>query len=262
MNDKEAGQYWNGNAEVWTNLARAGFDIYRDYLNTPAFLKILPDVKGLHGLDIGCGEGNNTRLLAQRGATMDAVDIAGNFIIRAIEEEKINPLSIKYQSASANELPFEDNHFDFATSFMCFMDIPEIELALKEAFRVIQPNGFLQFSISHPCFDTPHRKNLRNSLGRTYAIEVGDYFKNENGKIDEWIFRSAPFQLKHSLPKFKTPKFTRTLTQWVTYILEAGYVIEQLNEPYPDDETVRLQPTLQDSQLVAYFLHIRCRKPA
>jgi hypothetical protein len=39
MNDKEVGQYWNDNAEAWTIIARAGFDIYRDYLNTPAFLK-------------------------------------------------------------------------------------------------------------------------------------------------------------------------------------------------------------------------------
>src|SRR5438477_4009609 len=31
MNDKEAGKYWNENAEVWTELARTGFDVYRDH---------------------------------------------------------------------------------------------------------------------------------------------------------------------------------------------------------------------------------------
>ena len=39
MNDHEAGQYWNDNAEAWTKLARAGYDIYRNHLNTPAFLQ-------------------------------------------------------------------------------------------------------------------------------------------------------------------------------------------------------------------------------
>ena len=39
-----------------------------------------------------------------------------------------------------------------------------------------QPGGFFQFSITHPCFDTPHRKNLHDETGYTYAIEVGDYF--------------------------------------------------------------------------------------
>ena len=261
MDHKEAGKYWNENAEAWTTIARAGFDIYRDYLNTPAFFKILPDVNGMYGIDIGCGEGYNTRLLAKNGAMMEAVDISEIFIQKATEEETENPLHIHFQVASAIELPFENMKFDFATAFMVFMDIPEIEQVLKESFRVLKPGGFLQFSISHPCFDTPHRKNLRNLSGKTYAIEVGDYFKNVNGEIDEWIFSAAPADLKHSLRKFKTPKFTRTLSQWMNAIIGAGFIIEQVNEPYPDDETVRQQPRLQDSQLVAYFLHIRCRRP-
>jgi trans-aconitate methyltransferase len=64
VDHREAGRYWNQNADVWTRLARAGYDVYRDHLNTPAFLAMLPDVAGLTGLDIGCGEGNNTREIA------------------------------------------------------------------------------------------------------------------------------------------------------------------------------------------------------
>ena len=37
---------------------------------------MLPDVRGLAGLDIGCGEGHNTRLLAGRGARLTAIDIS------------------------------------------------------------------------------------------------------------------------------------------------------------------------------------------
>src|SRR5258706_6356799 len=101
MDHKEAGKYWNENAEAWTTIARAGFDIYRDYLNTPAFFKILPDVNGMYGIDIGCGEGYNTRLLAKNGAMMEAVDISEIFIQKATEEETENPLHIHFQVASA-----------------------------------------------------------------------------------------------------------------------------------------------------------------
>ncbi len=262
MNDKEAGQYWNENAIAWTTIARAGFDIYRDFLNTPAFFSILPGINNLSGIDIGCGEGHNTRLLAQKAGRLTAIDIAENFIQKAKEAEKENSLNIEYFVASATELPFENDQFYFATSFMCLMDIPNQEKALQEAYRVLKPNGFLQFSITHPCFTTPHRKNLRNTGSRkTYAIEVGDYFKNLNGRIDEWIFGEAPADLKNKFPKFKTPIFNRTLTQWFTAILNAGFIIEQINEPYPDNNTVHKHPSLQDAQLVAYFLHIRCRKP-
>lgn len=31
MDHEEVGRYWNGNAETWTKLARAGYDVYRDY---------------------------------------------------------------------------------------------------------------------------------------------------------------------------------------------------------------------------------------
>jgi ubiquinone/menaquinone biosynthesis C-methylase UbiE len=261
MNHEEAGQYWNDNAETWTLLARSGFDIYRDHLNTPAFFSILPDVKNLRGIDIGCGEGYNTRLLAKQGANMEAIDISEVFIQKAIEEEKINPLGINYSVASGVDLPFENDLFDFATAFMTLQDIPETEQAIKEAFRVLKPNGFLQFSITHPCFTTPHRKNLRDANGRTYAVEVGQYFKNLNGEVDEWLFTGAPLSLKITLPKFKTPHFTRTISQWLNILIETGFVIEKINEPYPDDETIKKEPKLQGAQVVAYFLQIRCRKP-
>ena len=163
MNHVTVGEYWNGNAEAWSKLARAGYDVYRDHLNTPAFLELLPPVTGLQGIDLGCGEGHNTRLVARKGATMTAIDIAPVFIRLAQAEEMRAPLGITYKEASAVELPFADGTFAFATAFMSLQDIPETDQALAEAFRVLQPGGFLQFSITHPCFNPPHRRNCRLS---------------------------------------------------------------------------------------------------
>ncbi len=66
MDHKEVGKYWNENAQGWTKLSRLGYDKYRNLLNTPIFFKILPNVDGLKGLDIGCGEGYNTRITAKK----------------------------------------------------------------------------------------------------------------------------------------------------------------------------------------------------
>jgi hypothetical protein len=57
LNHEDVGRFWEGNAEAWTTLARAGYDVYRDGFNTPAFFAMLPDVEELASLDIGCGEG-------------------------------------------------------------------------------------------------------------------------------------------------------------------------------------------------------------
>ncbi|MDX1998565.1 MAG: class I SAM-dependent methyltransferase [Thermoanaerobaculia bacterium] len=260
MDHHEVGRYWNANAEAWTKLTRAGYDLYRDHLNTPAFLDLLPPVAGAEGLDIGCGEGHNTRLVAQRGAKMTAIDIADTFITHARATEAAEPLGIDYQVASAVALPFADASFDFATSFMCFMDVPELERALAEAHRVLRPGGFLQFSITHPCFDLPHRRNRRDWRGRTYAIEVGKYFEPDRGRIEEWIFGAAPAAARHGLRKFRIPRYTRPLSQWLNLLLDTGFQIERLAEPRPSDETVAAYPYLQDAQVVAYFLHVRVRK--
>ena len=136
-------------------LTRAGYDVYRDELNTPAFMAILPAIRGLSGIDIGCGEGYNTRKLAHAGARIVGIDIAESFICHAKALERNNPLGIEYKNASALDLPFPDERFDFATAIMSLMDVPDPEKALSEAYRVVKTSGFIQFSILHPCFDTP-----------------------------------------------------------------------------------------------------------
>jgi SAM-dependent methyltransferase len=138
--------------------------------------------------------------------------------------------------------------------------VPETGRVLAEAYRVLKPGGFLQFSITHPCFDTPHRRNLRDESGRTYAIEVGEYFRNLQGEVVEWLFSAAPPEIREGLPKFKVPRFTRTLSQWLNLVTEKGFLLERVEEPRPSDEVVAECPYIQDAQVVAYFLHVRARK--
>lgn len=263
MDHEEVGRYWDENAEVWTELVRAGYDRRRDVFNSPAFLAMLPDVSGLSGLDIGCGEGHNTRLLAERGASMIGIDISGNFVRLATEAELEQPLGIRYEIASAVDLPFEEASFDFAAAFMSLMDMQELERVLAEVFRVIRPGGFLQFSILHPCFgNVPHFRRLRDQAGRVYAFEVGDYFRRIEGEVEEWIFGVTPRELKESVRPFRIPRFTRTLSEWLNLLVDTGFVLKRFGEPYPGDEAVRERPGLQDAQVVAYFLHVRARKPS
>jgi hypothetical protein len=125
---------------------------------------------------------------------------------------------------------------------------------------VLAPGGFLQFSITHPCFDTPHRRNLRGDDGTTYAIEVGDYFRGRDGEIAEWVFSAAPAEASEGLAPLRTPRFTRTLSEWLNGLVDVGFTIERVGEPQPSDAVVAEYPNVQDAQVVAYFLHVRARK--
>lgn len=261
MTDREAGRCWDKTAEAWTRLARQGYDVYRDFLNTPAFLDLLPDVAGLRGLDLGCGEGHNTRLLARYGARLCAVDISPAFIGYARDAEIEAPTGIRYAVASGQQLPFRDTTFDFVTAFMSLMDMPQPGKALHETCRVLKRGGFLQFSITHPCFDPPHRRLIRDTEGQVRALEVGRYFENTDGRIDQWLFSAAPPAARAGLPLFQIPRFHQPLSAWFNTIVDAGLQIERVAEPFADSEAVARCPAVADTRMVAYFLHMRCRKP-
>jgi SAM-dependent methyltransferase len=143
---------WDANAPAWIELSRAGFDVYRDLVNTPAFFSMLPPVDGLRCLDLGCGEGHNTRLLAARGADVVALDISEVFIEAT---SKIADSGTRYIVGDGALLPFVSAAFDAVTAFMSLMDVADPEAALHEIARVLRPGGFLQFSVVHPATSTP-----------------------------------------------------------------------------------------------------------
>ena len=49
--------------------------------------------------------------------------------------------NIKWFKASAEKLPFKDNTFDFYTISFGIRNVSNIDLTLKEAFRVLKPGG-------------------------------------------------------------------------------------------------------------------------
>ncbi|MFW9970296.1 MAG: class I SAM-dependent methyltransferase [Candidatus Odinarchaeota archaeon] len=261
MDDKEVGEYWDKNAENWVRLARMGYDRCRDLINSPAFYKMLPDIKNLKGLDIGCGEGYNTQIAAEKGAKMTAIDISEVFIKYAEETEKQEPLGIEYKIGNATELPFPDNYFDFALATMSIMDIADNEKAITEAYRVIKPSGFFQFSISHPIVNSSDFRWVRNEDNKKTGFVITDYFKKLNGEIEEWIFGAAPKEITDNMRKFKIPRFTRTLSEWLNLLIEKGFILEQFCEPYAEDDILKKYPEEYESRIIPFFLIIRCRKP-
>jgi SAM-dependent methyltransferase len=252
--------YWEANAESWTQLSRAGYDVYRDHNNTPGFLAMLAPVAGLHGLDIGCGEGSNTRALARLGARMQAIDVAPTFVTHARAAELAEPLGIHYDVADAQALPFPAGTFDFATAFMSLMDVPDYRAALAEAFRVVRSGGFLQFSILHPCFVPPHRRVLRAAGGGVRAIEVARYFDNIDGDVDRWKFSAAPDAVNASVEPFATPRFHHTLSEWLNAVIDTGFAVERIGEPSVDEATAARVPVVADTRVTPLFLHVRARK--
>ena len=109
MDHKEVGELWDANADDWTKLVRLGYDVMRHQIIAPAFMAMLPEVSGLRGLDIVCGEGANTRLLAQEGEKMAGIDISSKFVRYAQEAEAEAPLGVCPRIRSWRRKPPRNN---------------------------------------------------------------------------------------------------------------------------------------------------------
>jgi ubiquinone/menaquinone biosynthesis C-methylase UbiE len=245
---------WEANAPAWIEMSRAGADRYRDLVNTPAFLDALPDVTGLRCLDVGCGEGHNTRLVVERGADVTALDISGAFLRAA---RGVDPTG-HYVHGDATRLPFADATFDAATAFMSVMDMPDPAVAIGEIARVLRPGGWLQFSITHPVNTTPIRSWVDDERGVHTALAIGDYFV-EGPITTSWTFKvAAEMQVRHEPFTITAARFM--VSSWVNMVIDAGFTIERVMEPVASEAIASLHPEVNDTRIAPFFLIVRARR--
>jgi SAM-dependent methyltransferase len=99
----------------------------------------LGEVTGLAALDLACGYGYNTRLLAGRGARpVVGVDVSVEMIRLAEKNEARSPMGIDYVVADVADLP-SLRRFDLATAIYLFNYAPT-RAALDSMFRGIRAN--------------------------------------------------------------------------------------------------------------------------
>jgi len=100
-------------------------------------------------LDLGCGSGWATRMLARLVADgpegfgqVVGVDISDEMIRQARAESK-DFENVMYVWGSATQIPWEENFFDKVLSVESFYYYPDQDRALMELFRVMAPRGRL-----------------------------------------------------------------------------------------------------------------------
>ena len=102
-------------------------------------------------IDVGCGTGDIGKLFLEStnyNSYVYNVDPNRN-MINAGKKKFKNINNIKWFVNSAENLRFEDNFFDFYTISYGIRNVSNINLCLKEAFRVLKPGGrimILEFS--------------------------------------------------------------------------------------------------------------------
>ena len=104
-------------------------------------------VAGLSVLDVACGEGYGSALLSRSAREVTGVDISAEAVAHA-RTQYAERGNVRFEAASAAELPFADASFDAVVSFETIehIDAPLQERMLAELRRVLKPGGFLVIS--------------------------------------------------------------------------------------------------------------------
>ena len=231
---------WDEAAASWEDFVESGKDWYRLGLHGPALLRACGEVKGLRVLDLGCGQGYFTRLLAQAGARVTGIDLSGQQIANALRHEQEQPLGCEYfvlDAARAAER-WPEPSFDLVTACMALDDMPDPGIVLQVARRLLKPGGRCVFSAVHPVMDAPMRGWEKDGTGRKVMLKLGRYF--DSGPA------CCPWTMARLKRYWTTPFVRLTVDGWSEAIEQAGFLIRRIYEPRPTLEDVAREPQLED----------------
>jgi SAM-dependent methyltransferase len=223
---------WDSQADNWIAWARAPeHDHFFWRLGLPALLELLPP-PGRRTLDLACGEGRVSRVLAARGH--DVVGVEGSPALAAAAREAAPETQVLDGDAAA--LPLPDGAVDLVVCSMALLNFDDMDAAVREAARVLEPGGRLCFTTVHPW----------NSLkaGEDYFAEH-TYAETRTREGLEMTFAD-----RH-----------RPLAAFSRAFEGAGLLVEALREPVPDAEHVALRPSVEQWTRRPVFLAGRLLKP-
>ncbi|MFD8499780.1 class I SAM-dependent methyltransferase [Amycolatopsis sp. NPDC059657] len=218
---------WEEHARKWITWTRApGLDSYWRYRDD--FLRLVP-APGKSTLDLGCGEGRLSRDLAENGHQVTGIDASATLIDSAREAHPDG----EYLLADAADLPFEDESFDVVIAYNALMDIDDMAGAVREAARVLTPDGRFVISVVHPA----------NTGAKTEdgAFVVSDtYFEGTYQRED--VERDG-------IPMVFAG-YTHPLTRYTDAFEASGLLIEAVREP---------KAVLRDGSVSPYPWHLWLR---
>lgn len=217
---------------------------YNAYLERPATLSLLPDVKDKHVLDAGCGPGLYTEILLTQGATVTAIDVSPKMI--EFTKQRIGNRVQMHLANLEEPLTFlSDASIDIVLSSLVLDYVKDWNSLFSEFHRVLRDDGVFIFSTEHPHAKWANKDNPK----RTKRPE--NYFKLE--EVDFlWTSFGKPVRVS---------SYRRPLGTFFECLHNARFYLDKFIEAQPtkgfqqqnpeDWDKVRRNPT---------FLCIRARK--
>lgn len=232
---------WSKIAKFRVSQIKKGIDLSFSYILVPCIFELSEQSDFTSVIDIGCGVGFLSKALANKAQRVIGIDtsrenieIARKLFGNIANAEFVN-------SAIQDYIPeVGEKSCTLAILNMTLMTTLDLNEVLKSTACILKPAAHLVFTITHPCFWP---------LYWEYAFENWFNYKKE-------IPIEAEFKI--SLQKRSgliTTHIHRPLEHYISCLIKAGFIIDQISEPFPDSETEEKYPKRWQ---YPRFLGIRC----
>lgn len=170
------------------------YDEVADFAEKRKYITDLKEMMALAGIvgaenwrsiEIGGDGGILAGLMADQVQHVVSTDIVtaqaksgGTYLARLQEkfdrhEEELSLDRVEFLTADAQNLPFRDNWFDFSFSQNAFEHIPNPEIALREAFRVTKPGGYI-YLMFDPVWTADSGSHFIHRIGQPWQHLLDD----------------------------------------------------------------------------------------
>jgi ubiquinone/menaquinone biosynthesis C-methylase UbiE len=151
-------------------------------------------------LELGCGAGNITLWLAEKGFEVYGVDIAPTAIEWAKEKAREQNLAADFRVGNVLDLEeYPDDFFDFVLDGHCFHCIIGVDrqLFLASAYRVLKPGGF--FHVDTMCGNVIDEEVKKHFHPESRCLIYNGIATRYIGLVDDVLLeiQQAGFQIVH-----------------------------------------------------------------
>lgn len=156
-------EYWHKRTNDFSKLRKEELHSQKFDLWQQELIQQLPSKKQLKILDIGCGAGFFSVLLAKEKHLVTGIDLTPDMIASAKEIALENQLQVDLQVMDAENLLFADASFDAVIARNLTWNLPDPAKAYQEWLRVLKKGGILLN------YDAEYAKNHHSNNAYTGA---------------------------------------------------------------------------------------------